>query len=73
MDRTTINSWTSRLEPLVRIGFLDAEVEQDGENAGEYGYTVTERGLRYYEMADEGDPVARLIERFMLATITSGA
>jgi hypothetical protein len=46
---------------------------QDGESAGEYGYTVTERGLRYYEMADGDDPVAKLIERFMLVTITSGA
>jgi hypothetical protein len=71
MDRTTINTWTSLLEPLVRTGFLAATVETDGESAGEYGYIVTERGLRYYEMADQDDPVARLIERFMLAALTS--
>jgi hypothetical protein len=63
---------TSSLNRLVEVGFLEAQVSTEGQDAGEYGYTVTERGLIYYEMAGSDDPVGRLLGRIIETTLRTG-
>jgi hypothetical protein len=57
----SIGKLTSILNTLVKLGFLEAQVLEDGA----YGYSITDKGSEYYQLAPASDPIVLLMTKII--------